>query len=182
MTSHHLALSLYSPWAWALMFAKKDVENRSLAFPRRRNGEPVFGRVWVHASASTPWGGLCGIKAHTEVMLETLWSARGWMSFDAYDMRTDAHALLERTMGAEFAGVNPTKARLLGMRGHIVGSVEVCGYKTPDAPPNSPWYVDGSLAIMVRNPRPLAHPVPARGARGWWRPDDATLRHLSEAS
>lgn len=38
------AISLYAPWAWAILHLGKDVENRSLGFPR------VNGWVWLHCS------------------------------------------------------------------------------------------------------------------------------------
>lgn len=61
------------------------------------------------------------------------------------------------------------------MRGHIVGSVEVYGYAQTSS---SPWYVPDSLAILVRDPRPLAKAAPAKGALGWWTVPESALSEL----
>lgn len=37
-------LSLHPQWAWSVMFAGKDIENRSWSTPYR-------GRIWIHASS-----------------------------------------------------------------------------------------------------------------------------------
>lgn len=39
------ALSVREPWAWAIIFGGKDVENRTWKTPYR-------GRIWIHASSS----------------------------------------------------------------------------------------------------------------------------------
>lgn len=39
-----------------------------------------------------------------------------------------------------------------------------------------------NLALMVRDPVPLAEPVPAKGALGWWTPTDEVIARLREAS
>ena len=38
-----IALSVRQPWAWALLFGGKDVENRTWSTRHR-------GRIWIHAS------------------------------------------------------------------------------------------------------------------------------------
>lgn len=40
------AISLYAPWAWAILNLGKDVENRSMGFPK------ATGWVWLHCSKS----------------------------------------------------------------------------------------------------------------------------------
>jgi hypothetical protein len=40
------ALSVQQPWAWAILHAGKDIENRTWAPPRHIVGR----RVWIHAS------------------------------------------------------------------------------------------------------------------------------------
>ena len=44
-----LALSIHAPWAWAILHAGKDIENRSWFPPKKLIGQ----RFWVHASK---WG------------------------------------------------------------------------------------------------------------------------------
>lgn len=160
-----LAISVHAPWAWALMHAGKDVENRSHG--KRRWPQSVLGRVWVHASRwplSMPTVPASGFA-------RAVWSSE----------REKMHALAADHLGRSVDEAE-LEAELLLMRGHIVGSVEVYGYRTPDDPPDSPWYVPGSLAILVRDPRPLATPVRAKGALGWWRPQGEVLEQLKGAS
>lgn len=173
-----LAISVHAPWAWALMHGGKDVENRSMSstafVAAARKG--FTGRVWVHASLwpdskggplkedSRPWRDL---EEETDEMLHVY----------TYLQATE---LLEGGVDVAYVGVPPLR-RLDALRGHIVGSVEVHGYRAPDDPPNSPWYVPGSLAILVRNPRPLAQPVAEKGALGWWRPQGEVLEQLGRA-
>ncbi len=49
MTLPPLALSVRQPWAWAILHAGKDIENRSLGAIRSGRMEP--GRIALHAAA-----------------------------------------------------------------------------------------------------------------------------------
>jgi len=182
------AISLHAPWAWALMRGK-DVENRSRGFPKT-----VTGRVWVHASlGSTGFkGSYAQLKSPTarkcfihdvELMAETLWESLGWAHPGDETYRVDDHDLIGGLLDKTTERFGPD---LVGqcdaLRGHIVGSIEVTGYRFPDDPPDSAWYVPGSLAIMVRGPRPLAKPVVCGGALGWWTVPEAILTQLKGAA
>jgi len=152
-TEPEFAISLYAPWAWALMHAGKDVENRGLTFPKT-----VTGRVWVHASL---WPHLGAESRLAELYLEFS---------SVYECM--------RQSGALQGAPHVSTSQLDALRGHIVGSIEVTGYRRPEHAPESPWYVPESLAVLVREPRPLARTVPAKGARGWWRPSAEVLTEL----
>src|SRR5271166_5383927 len=57
MTEPMLALSIRQPWAWAIIHAGKDVENRSENMARR--AEPLIGQIiLIHAGKSLDLGGL----------------------------------------------------------------------------------------------------------------------------
>lgn len=154
-----IALSVHAPWAWALMFGGKDVENRGPKFPRRRAGRELLGRVWVHAS----------LKPNLSE------NSTGWLRRLAAECRP-IDEILEAT-GRNGVHLNDG-VWMKRNRGHIVGSVEVYGYAQTST---SPWYVPDSLAILVRNPQPLAKPVPARGALGWWTVPEPTLSQVRRA-
>lgn len=158
MSDYEFAISVHAPWAWALMFAGKDVENRSKSFPRQRDGQPVLGRVWVHASL---WP-VTGPLPRGETMRGNEWNCE-----------------LERM--ERLAGFGAPWKAINEMRGHIVGSIRVDGYQTPDNPPSSKWYIPGSLAVMMCDPIPLAKPVLSPGALGWWRPNELTRVYLETA-
>lgn len=92
------AISLYAPWAWAILHWNKRVENRHRNFPRQH-----IGPVWLHAS-------LFGKKP--EDMLDE------WHS---------VQAMAERA-GEPKPERGVTLQNLLDMRGKIVGRVNVTGY------------------------------------------------------
>jgi hypothetical protein len=174
MTLPDKAISVHAPWAWATMQPApygKDVENRSHG--KRKFPTNVLGRVWVHASLY-PGRGPIPVNSRRE---------------EQFDEVVDAlYATHERALFRvrqdwtrdEIWRRRPTFERLDALRGHIVGSVEVHGYATPDCPPDSPWYIPGNLAVLVRNPVPLARPVPALGALGWWTVPPTVLEQLEE--
>lgn len=181
-----IALSVHAPWAWALMFGGKDVENRGPKFPRRRAGREMLGRVWIQASLWPGQGPLRDFSdakskfvAEGQRMVETMWESQGWLD-ESYDIR-DTECLAKLYVATkERLGVSvPKTSELSNLRGHIVGSIEVYGYADSSG---SPWYVPGSLAILVRHPRPIATPVPAKGALGWWRPEESVLAACREAA
>lgn len=176
--TEHRAFTAHSPWAWALIWGGKNVENRSPSF-----GKKYLGDVWVHCSKGR-WGGQNGVKRKAEVMLETLWESLEWMCFEDYDFRIHAHALVKKTMAEKWGSPSfpPRKENLLAIRGHIIGRVTIIGYRMPDNPPESNWYVPSSMAVMVENPRPLAEPIPAKGGLGLWRPDADLIAQLEAAA
>jgi len=46
-----LALSVRQPWAWAIIHAGKDIENRGLTFERKRGYNGLKRRIAIHASS-----------------------------------------------------------------------------------------------------------------------------------
>ncbi len=123
-----MALSIRPVWAWAIIHAGKDVENR----PRACN---YRGRFLVHASL--------------DATKEDFEKAIGMFAAES-----DLGTLPSED---EFAV------------GGIIGSVELC--RVSDAC-DSPWFEPGSIAWLLRNPRPL-HFLPCRGYRNWFHvPDD----------
>lgn len=173
-----IAISVRAPWAWALMFGGKDVENRSPSFPMRFRGAPVLGDVWVHASL-WPGGPLHAFSSAKEKfvaegqrMVATMWKSQGWL--DETESLPHLYALTEKKLGVSV----PKVSDLNRLRGHILGRVRVTGHRDPDNPPESLWYIPGSRAILVEAPRPLATPVPCKGALGWWRVPDEVLEQI----
>lgn len=167
------ALSVLSPWAWALVHGGKDVENRGPTFTRK-----FRGRFWVHASKSTPRR---VIKEQAEFMLVRLWESLGWMP-DGYDPYRDDEGLVARTMTAGGYTFPPRFDNLLAIRGCIIGSVDLHAVSMPSENCDSSWRHPSSLALHVRDPIPLRHPVPAKGGLGLWRPTEAELQACREAS
>jgi len=85
--------------------------------------------------------------------------------WDEEEVQWDMEDALEM---AQRAGLTlPAFVDLVSMRsfgGMIVGSAEVVKYVDAS---DSPWFV-GETGIVLRNPVPLATPVPLRGMLGWF--------------
>jgi hypothetical protein len=184
-----LAISVHAPWAWALLYGGKDIENRAPNFPMRHRGAPVLGDVWLHASLWPGRGPLrdfsdakAAFVAEGQRMVETMWESQGWLD-ETYDIRNTKclarlYALTEEKLGVSV----PKTSELNNLRGHIVGRLRVTGHRDPRDPPESAWYVLGSKAVLVEAPRPLATPVLCKGALGWWPVPDDVIEQLRVAA
>lgn len=142
------ALTVWQPWATALIWGGKDIENR----PRRTH---YRGRLWIHAGLHHPdWGAYLDVRAHSGQVF-------GWL-----DTRRASPAELERARGW---------TEHTGALGVILGSIDVAGcHLSGEAACCVPWGHPGVSHWVVANPQPLARPVPCKGARGLWRlPEDA---------
>jgi hypothetical protein len=157
-----MALSLWAPWAWCILHAGKDIENRTLRAGRGARGHGGFprhflGEFWLHCSL---WPGTrkpLGASGLEEML----------------DQFQAAHALCTKPRDQQ-----PEKLTLKdldAMRGKIVGRVTVTGYVEQS---ESPWFVPGSLGLVLSNPIPLATPVAASGALGWWKVPEDKLAEL----
>lgn len=56
------ALSIQQPWAWAIVYAFKDVENRTWRTTYR-------GEFWIHAGQGFDWDGLHWMQEHQDQLL-----------------------------------------------------------------------------------------------------------------
>ncbi|WP_219085665.1 hypothetical protein [Microbacterium resistens] len=152
-------LTVRQPWAWAIIHGGKDVENRTTNIAGGYRGP-----VAIHA----------GLR---------------------YDERTDLgrwpfHAAMgnaiENAGGEVHGGVftwnlgQPDPRRWLHELGSIIGVVDLAAVHSVDQvgcmaaiPDCSPWAdkIPGTHHLVLANPRPLAEPIPYKGALG--------LRHLA---
>lgn len=150
-----MALSLWAPWAWCILHAGKRIENRSLKFPRHFRGE-----FWLHCS---------------------LWPGSGRKPLSAnkqHELVDEFNAAIEKSGQPRDSFPSLKFGQLDAMRGHIVGRATVTGYVEES---DSPWFVPGSLGIVLANPVPLARPVAASGALGWWKVPETQMRELEAA-
>lgn len=140
------ALTVRQPWAWAIVHGGKDVENR----PRHLAGS-YRGPVAIHAG----------------------------LEFD-----DDAMPLLERLVprwnDPVDPGEDPWAHRPDGVRGAIIGVVDLVDVHLGSERTYrgatttmlcSPWAETAERDLwhlVLADPRPLAHPIPWRGALGLW--------------
>lgn len=144
-------LAIRQPWAWSIFsppaHLRKDVENRD--WTPRNPGLRFRGRCVVHASAYPG-----DAKWHRE------WS-QYWESVVA--MPAWEHDAAERRL--------PDFHEL--QFGALIGTVEVVDVVT--AHPSS-WFV-GRYGLVLREPRPFQHPIPYKGALGFFDVPDGILPH-----
>lgn len=144
-------VTIKDPWAWAIMRLGKDVENRV-----RNIAGDYRGPVAIHVAA-TP------------------------MKLDDYF--TAAKYIAERT------GIMPI-ASLPGSTGVIIGVVDlVAVHEDACSEPGdaecggccTPWAMHDFWHLVLKNPRPLAEPIPYTGALGLRRLDDETIARIEAA-
>lgn len=139
------AITVRQPWAWAIIHGGKDVENRS-----RNIAGAYRGPVAIHAG----------------------------LAFDA-----DAVPVLARlvpTWDAPITNGDPWQHRPDGVRGAILGMVDLVDVHDGlgaehDGAPCSPWAIRYHHHLVMVNPRPLAQPLPWRGALGLWALPDHVM-------
>ena len=174
------AITIRQPWAWAVIHAGKTVENRS-----RNIAGDYRGPVAIHASKRDDLNAfiasnvLCeAVESHLPRrasgiadMREPWILNRGMIigvadlvdvhyATDCYDANTKRLTALYNS-GPE--GRKEVEAMPDNGCGGIIGKARFC----------SLWAHDEMFHLVFANPRPLTHPIPARGQLGLWTlPDD----------
>lgn len=148
-------LTVREPWASAIIYGEKDVENRSQGFPKKFRGP-----LWIHTSKSYSERG-----RRDERILETFpkGTRRG------YAVR---HV-------PAYGGIAPWPF----LSGFVIGLVDVVDIH-PASGCCAPWGEEtyppanpegrppGTVThLRLENRRDLGRPIPARGALGIWRAD-----------
>ena len=150
MAGEMRALTVRQPWATAIIWGAKDIENR----PRMTR---YRGRLWIHAGMHHPdWGDYLEVRALSGIKF-------GWL-----DTRRTSAAEVERAQ---------RRKEHTGALGVILGSVDVVGCHGDETGESlescSPWARHSQQHWMLANPQPLPDPVPCKGALGLWRlPDE----------
>lgn len=146
------ALTVQQPWAWAIIHGQKDVENRTQA--------------WTY----------CGpLAIHAGMRL----SERGC------DLVPDLLDVTRPDLLTRYAETELDYGVIIG----VVDLVDV--HEAEFGAMCSPWgeasYAEHGgrtrrdvVHLVLENPRPLAHPIPAKGRLGLWTPDDALVAAIRE--
>ncbi len=159
-------LTVRQPWAWAIVHGGKDVENRV-----RNIAGDYRGPVAIHVAQQEDVN-----------------------AFSLSATRDALNAAADRWM-AQRVKENPKSVETVPWAkgfGFIVGVVDLVGvHEAPmfandscdrrsNGPTCSPWAERGPLHhLALANPRPLAEPIPYRGALGLRRLDDETIARVS---
>lgn len=139
------ALTIHQPWAWAIATELKPIENRSWPAWHR-------GPIAIHA----------GLTIQHDAPLPTQRAA------DAYRQLGGDTALWDIREPA------PPNANPLLTRGAIIAIARLTGVcEAGHGCGCGPWAVPGQTHWQLTHVRPLARPVPCRGAQGLWTVPDA---------
>jgi hypothetical protein len=164
------ALTVQQPWAWAIVHGGKDVENRT-----RNLAGSYRGPVAIHAGKQVSRDGV------DDPRLRPDWAvAMGYVyvhrSGDRAEISYPDRAATQAPN--RLASVMPLGA-IIGVTGLVDVHVEQA-HCCPDTiwaeraiGPGQPI-----VHLVLEHPRPLAEPVPCRGALGLWTPSAEVLAEL----
>jgi hypothetical protein len=181
------ALTLRQPWAWAVIWGGKNVENRTRG----------IGAAWIHDSRIEEWywdgrhnpSTPAWVAIHAAQRRDNL--AFASLSYSG-NLLSDAEQKVRMDSPHQYAKC----IEMLLATGAILGVVELVGVHYPNGgvcrphgtavmagcPPCeglcSEWAMPGMFHLELANPRPLPEPVPWRGQQGLWRLDTAQVPGL----
>jgi hypothetical protein len=145
------ALTVRPPWSWAIACGGKTVENRG--WPARYRG-----LIAIHGGARSRWDP----DGQESPLIREAWAARA-------RSRPEAHnsiCVLKKTTDWMAFGAVVAVAELTACHRPME-----CWTLTEDM--CSDWAAEGQFHWVLANIRPLAEPVPCKGALGLWRlPED----------
>lgn len=149
-------LTVQQPWAWAIVHGGKDIENRTQLWKYR-------GPLAIHAGARLSDRGVNDDRIG-KALRDT-----GHILPD-----TIRYSVLQRRAASFFGAQLYTRA--------ILGVVDLVDTHRDDGCCR-PWgesdYARSDapfvIHLVMENPRPFVHPIPAKGRLGLWKPDGELL-------
>jgi hypothetical protein len=145
-------LTVRQPWAWAIIHGGKNVENRTQNIAGSYRGPVAIhaGRGWSHQGAFDQR--VLGAVCETNHIDAPIVEAQGYLEPDMDEFHPS---------------------------GVVIGVVDLVDVDRLPEPLCSPWAMDDHHHLVLRNPRALAVPIPAKGRLGLWRPDDTLLAAIT---
>jgi hypothetical protein len=166
------AITVRQPWAWAIIHGGKDVENRT-----RNIAGSYRGPVAIHAGLALDDAAL------DDHNLRRAWHLAGMPQrpttpgmFEPLLREYDGDEADWLPLGAIIGVVDLVDMHQCALNlgcwrpADVTGWAPVCAQKYDTC---SEWGMAGNHHLVLANPRPLADPIPYRGALGLWTlPDD----------
>ena len=150
-------LTVRQPWAWAIIHGGKDIENRV-----RNIAGAYRGPVAIHAAKT---------YNHEE------WVRFGRANIGAYCRALDTRDSLTAAAIIGVVDLVDVHVARPAASGRLVDWAE----HTKPGELCSPWAEWDAYHLVLANPRPLAEPIPYKGALGLRRlDDDTTARVLAQ--
>ena len=138
------AMTVRQPWAWAIIYGQKDVENRG-----RNIAGSYRGPLVIHAA-------IAQFEQHNM-------ASRAHRAAHGTETPTQLH------FGAALGIVDLTNSHWSGMEGGLSCAQQQCH----EYERCSSWAEAYSQHLALANPRPFLKPIPYRGRLGLWEfPDD----------
>lgn len=140
------AITVKQPWAWAIIHAGKDVENRT-----RNIAASYRGPLLIHAGLTED------ISAWSNQLIRAAIPRMGRPALPGH--------------GGATVGLGLHYGAIIGVVDLINAHRSNHGHRLVDGCCKSAWAEQWADAhLVLANPRPLSRPVYCRGALGLWRP------------
>jgi hypothetical protein len=151
------AITVRQPWAWAIIYGAKDVENRAQTWSYR-------GPLAIHAG--TTWSPQGEVDDRVWNALCRTWHADAWRCENVHDAPS----------------ARPDRFPF----GVIIGVADLTDvHRAGEGCCDSPWadaeyHGKPSTHLVLADPQPIATPIPARGSLGLWMPPEHIERAVCE--
>ena len=174
-------ITVRQPWAWAIIYGGKDVENRSRNIAGAYRGPVAIhaGLAWdtsaddLRGDPSHPFGwAIASNEAQRDCGRSPVGAIIGVVDLvDVHTSRDCYHRNLRRLVNLYRNDRAACQALPDNGAGGLVGKVRLC----------SPWAMDDHLHLALSHPRPLVTPIPAKGRLGLWTPTPELVTQIEEA-
>lgn len=147
-------LTVRQPWTWAIVHGGKDIENRTRNIAGSYRGPVAIHAGLTLAADDAPvWDMPEYVQALAKATAQQQWSLDERGSVIGVVDLIDAHEAIDKPVGQGLRAVCCT----------------------------SPWaQTNAGVHLVLRNPRPLPRPIPAKGRLGLWTPDADLLAAITD--
>lgn len=156
------ALSVKLPWAFAIAWLGKTVENRSRRHSHR-------GPFWVHATRCTYLDFADDMEAIGQAVQDQL-----LLDPDCPEAQAAAERLVLFNRASRYDMHTQWQAMHAAMMGRIVARADLTHVSDPVAVTANPWRDPSQFGWCLDHIQPIQPSAPMRGALGFWQPPTGT--------